>query len=453
MASRGRISLIMELDLSEIASCLHCSGSYHGRALGFQQDSRLVEPGDLFFALQGERVDGHSFLKQIASQGAIGAVVSSEYQGESFGLQLFFVPDVLEALQELARFQHRKHSPFVIGVTGSVGKTTTKEFITTILSGKHLVAKTPGNSNSQVGMPLAILNQKEACEILVVEMGMSAPGNITKLVSILPPDLSVITQIALAHVIFFEEGIEGIAKAKAEILLHPQTKVAVLNQSTLSFSSCLQGSCKKISYGSWESQCDQRWQRMEDGQIKMQGKEGEVFLFELPFTADHLIENAVGAITVALQCGMVFSEISPRLPLLQLSQKRFETVEKDGIVFINDSYNANPTSMKAALSSLPVPSSQNKRIGVLGAMRELGIYEEKSHKEIGEFASQHLDYLLCLGKECAPLLKAFQEKGKPGEHFSDLACLKKRVFEISEKGDVVLLKGSNSNQLWQILEH
>lgn len=211
-----------QLDFAQVIQWLNLDVKVSGRVLGFRQDSRDVQPGELFFAMKGEKVDGHEYLEQIASQGAIGAFVSKEYRGPNYGLQLVAVDNVLDSLQSLAKIVHAQRSARVVGVTGSVGKTTTKEFIATLLEGKFRVGKTPGNANSQVSVPLSILNATGDEEVFVVEMGMSNPREIHRLVSIAPPEVAIITKIALAHAVFFTDGLEGIAAAKAEILSIPQ---------------------------------------------------------------------------------------------------------------------------------------------------------------------------------------------------------------------------------------
>lgn len=174
--------------------------------------------------------------------------------------------------------------------------------------------------------------------------------------------------------------------------------------------------------------------------------------FTLPFTASHLCENFIGAASVARAMGMSWSEIIPQALKLTVYMRRFETVQRNGIVFINDSYNANLTSMKAALANLPMPAMGRKKIAVLGAMKELGEHTEKSHYEVAKMALSHIDYLLCLGEECVTMVELFQREGRMVEHFLEFDSIKKRVFELAEEGDVVLLKGSNSKKLWQILE-
>ena len=425
-----------------------------GRFSGFQVDSRLITPGDLFFALKGEKVDGHAFLAAVRQKGAAAAVISKSYQGELYGLNCIAVDDVLATLQSLAQRVHALRSPRVIAVTGSVGKTTTKEFIATLLEKKYKLAKTPGNANSQTGLPLSILNAKGDAELWVLEMGMSEPQEITRLIAIAPPEISLITRIALAHAEFFPDGLEGIAAAKAEIFSHPLTRLGILSAQAASYKASRHtGTFPKIRYALEEGSTDADVLLFKEGQslrIREEGKESP--LFTLPFTASHLSENFLGAAIVARKMGMEWEEIFERAKELKLEKNRFQILEKNGVIFLNDSYNANPASMQAALFNLPTPSKGGRKIGVLGAIRPLGTFAEESHRQLGSMALECVDHLLCLGEECAPMIELFERAGRPAELHESVEALKARVHALALPGDVVLIKGSNSNQLWKILE-
>lgn len=442
-----------ELELRQIAQWLDQDIALSKIICGFKSDSRAVMPGDLFFALTGEKVDGHAYLKEVAASGAIAAVVSKKYAGEGFGLTLLRVDSVLIALQKLAKIVHSLRKVRVIGVTGSVGKTTTKEFIATLLEGKFRVAKTPGNANSQVGVPLSILNARGDEEIFVIEMGMSLPGEIRTLIDIAPPEIAIITKIALAHVLFFPEGIEGIAAAKFEILSHPATRMGILNYQVIPFLTAQAVRCEKRIYANKGEIKDGDFLLCREGK-KFYVKERESVspLFSLPFTASHLCEDFLGAAVVARVFGLKWTDIIAQMQKLTVFMCRFEKIEKQGIIFINDSYNANATSMIAALKNLPVPKPGKKRIAVLGAMKELGPFTESCHLEVAEVALSHIDHLLCLGEECLTMVELFKKERRPVEYFLDLDSLRCKLFELAERGDVVLLKGSKSKQLWKVLE-
>jgi UDP-N-acetylmuramoyl-tripeptide--D-alanyl-D-alanine ligase len=437
-------------DFAEIGRWLGSDVKLTGKVRGFRQNSREVLPGELFFALKGEKVDGHAYLKEVAARGAIGAVVSQEYRGESFGLPLVRVEDGLQSLQQLAKTVHSMRKMRVVAVTGSVGKTTTKEFIATLLEGRFQVGKTPGNANSQVGLPLSLLNLRGDEEVVVLEMGMSALHEIEKLVAIAPPEVAVITKIALAHAAFFPNGLEGIAAAKAEILSHPRMRLGVINHQAMQFEGMARRGCAKVVYG-WEEGGDFVLCREGVGYY-IREREERSPVFALPFSADHLLENVLGAACVARAMGMQWCEILPRMKGLAVSKHRFERVEREGVVFIDDSYNANPTSMKTALMHLPAPSRGGKRIAVLGAMKELGEHTEEAHRSIAEIALKHIDHLLCLGEECKVMVEVFERAKRPVEYAETAEAIKQRLLVIAEAGDVVLIKGANSKALWRVLE-
>ncbi len=441
-------------DLFHIEKWLQRSVARNGPIRSFQHDSRLVQAGDLFFALKGEKVDGHAYLKDVAARGALAAVVSKEYQGGSFGLELFAVDDVIESLHLLAKEAFRLRKTRVIGVTGSVGKTTTKEFTALLLEGQFVVGKTPGNANSKVGMPLSILNSRGDEEVFVMEMGMSASGEIERLIEIATPEIALVTKVALAHAAFFPDGLEGISRAKAEILSHPRTRLGVVNAQALGFEPMqTTGTCQKLSYGLKEEFPEADFVLEKIGtsyQVIENGKRSP--LFQLPFVATHLSENFLGAAAVCRSMGMGWDPIIAQAQKLRVYKNRFELVEIDGITFLNDSYNANETSMRAALRNLPTPQSGGKTIAVLGSMRELGRFCETSHRQVAETAVDVVDHLICLGNECKPMIDYFQEQNKSVEWMNSLSEVRSRVFSLAKPGDVVLLKGSNSHQLWKVLE-
>lgn len=419
-----------------------------GEILGVSIDSRTVKQGELFFALKGERVDSHQFLEEVAQKGVVAAVVSKEYQGSDFGLPLFAVDDVVRFLQDLAHTVLLQRSCKVIGVTGSVGKTTTKEFIATLLDGSFSIAKNPGSSNSRVTLPTTILNSDGSEEILILEMGMSQPGEMKRLVEIAPPDLAVLTKVGRAHAQFFPDGVDGIAYEKGEIIAHPKTKQAIVHHEAMQFDVVRdRGACQKTVYGK------------EGSDYFLQRDEGAVWVeergllsprFTLPFTADHLSANFLAAVAVARTLEVGWEEIIARAATLTPFSRRFEIIVKEGVTYVNDCYNASAESTKAALKNLP--KARGKTIFVFGEMRELGRYSEESHQEVGEAALDRVDHLLCIGEGCQPTMELFRRANKPVETFTSLATLKETLVVLAAEGDVVLIKGANSLQLWRILE-
>lgn len=322
--------------------------------------------------------------------------------------------------------------------------------MTTILKEKYHVSKTPGNSNSQIGVPLALLNHTDGTEdFLVVEMGMNEPGQIAKLVQCAPPDIAILTQVALTHAGNFS-SLRDIAFEKAEIFNHPKTKLGIVNQDIDYFSEVLNfGNCAKISFSSRFKHADFYLEK----DVVQAGN--EVFKFDKqahPFFGNHHYENLTAAIACARQLNVSFEEIRQAESKLLLPERRFEIIEKQGITFVNDSYNASEISIKAALESLPKQKNGGKQVAVIGEMLELGKFSSECHKNVGEKALEHVDSMFLLGSLCSPIYDCWKEKKKPVELFLERSQLVKSLKANLNAGDVVLLKGSCSNQLWKILE-
>jgi len=417
----------------EIAQLFCQSSECRDWVLDFTLDSRRVKPGSLFFALRGKNVDGHDFLNEIARQGAIGAIVSEDYRGPHFGLQLIRVKDVVQALHLLARGMIVKNLPYVIGVTGSVGKTTTKEFIATLLSEKFSVAKNEGNMNSQVGLPLALLNWGGKEEVIVLEMGMSEAGEIKRLVDIASPDLGVLTHIDYQHSAFFN-SLEEIAYAKSELFSSFKTKQGVLNLETQGFKAIQELPVSKIWFHLYDPYAHYSLCKLP---------------IHAPFAESHIQENFLAAVSVARYFNLSWEEIDRGAKMLKMPEHRFQKIEKGGVCFIDDSYNASPLSMKAALNNLP---KGRRRIALLGMMRELGFMQEVIHEEVGQCAVKVLDSLICVGRECESMIKPFKKVGKEAVIFETKEEAAKHLKSMIQIGDVVLIKGSNRLKLWDIIE-
>ncbi len=439
------------LSLPNIAKRLGLSTKRKNRVSGYFIDSREAVFHGLFFALSGKRRDGHHFLAEVAQKGAIAAVVSKAYSGPDFGLTLLPVDDVQAALQGLGKSLLEERKLQVAAITGSLGKTTTKDFAWTILSKKFSSAKSPFNHNTQVSLPLTLLNLEGKEELLVLEMGMTQKGQIERLSSLAPPDIALVTNVTYVHSEFFPDGLDGIAQAKMEIFSQPKTRVGLMPYDLLRYEKMLrQSPLPKKTFSLEEKEADFFLQR-ENGQFTVIEKEGISPSFSLPFEERHFIYNALAAIAFARLWGMSYEEILPSLPELKTPKMRFEKLEKNGILFINDAYNAAPLSMRMALSQLPQPKMGGKRIAVLGEMRELGTISDDSHREIGRYALGFVDLLFCLGEKCAWMCKEFQEGGKKAELFLTHEALAQKLKEEIQANDVVLLKGSRVMEMEKIL--
>jgi len=407
-------------------------------------DSRLMQPGQLFFALPGAQVDGHQYLADVASK-ACAAVVSQNYRGEDFGLELIRLPDVLVGLQTIATRLIESYSCRIVAITGSIGKTTTKEFTAALLQQKYRVTHSPGNSNSQIGTPLAILNHTQGNEeVLILEMGMTHFNQIRKLVQIAPPDIALITTTTLVAGVCNFENLEEVGLSKAEIFTHPKTRLGFLDRQIINFEElCTIGHCSKRSFSLDSPAADYRL-HVEKGKLKVSDPLGTAQLDKLLVHGAHNLHNFLAAAAIAREIGMEWEEINARIPHLQLPERRCQRVEKQGIVFINDSYNATLASVKAALTSMPEPHQGGKKIAVLGGMVELGKFSEKCHREVLEAALEKVDLLFCFGSEWQAI--------RPNNWFMTRKEVVEALRPHLNAGDVVLLKGSNSKQTWKVLE-
>ncbi len=437
------------------ASLLINSPLQNGKlAFGACVDSRLLKVGDLFFACPGANCDGHQFLANAALKNASAAVVSEEYTGNDFGLPLIRVKSPELALQILAKKMLQSYPATIIAVTGSAGKTTTKEFLAHLLATKFRVASTPGNYNSQLGLPLTILNHISGDEeMIVLEMGMTKAGHISSLVNIAPPDIALITGVSLAHAENFE-NLEAIIAAKAEIFSHPKTRLGIYDyqlKNSPSVEKTLHGlhhrDFRSVSFACDNHGADYIGKLTPQG-FELGHKDTTIVQFApLSFPGKHNLHNFIAAALAANQCGIDWEHIQYAAKTLTLPPMRLQVEEHHGITIVNDSYNALPAAVKVALNSLPMPQSGGKKIAVLSEMRELGSFSEQCHLEIGEYALPLVDVLICLGNECAPIYAIWTKAGRPIFWVKDVAEISVHLSALVKTGDVLLVKGSRSSKL------
>lgn len=442
--------------LRQIAAILHCpSPASEASVSACAIDSRTIEAGALFFALEGERSDGHDYLEQAAASGAVAAVVSRKYRGSCSALPLLAVDCPLAALQRLAAHYLAEVSASVVAVTGSVGKTTTKEFIAALLLGSKRIFATPGNANSQVGLPLAILNQMKGDEeVVVLEMGMTHAGQIASLVKVAPPEVAVVTAVELVHAQNFT-GLQDIARAKAEIFSHPHTCLAIIPWDSGSFpllAAAVAETCSTLSYSLKEnSLADVRMSAAEDAMTIHWGVESATVPM-LPLLGAHNRHNFLAAAIAARSLGLPWDDIGERVKTLRLVPKRLEQVMIKGVLFINDSYNACEASVVAGLAALPPAQCGGKRLAILGEMLELGPFSERCHRAVGECALLHVDNLLCYGAATFPMVECWKKAGRQAVWSEQLDELVAALQCAARPGDVVFVKGSSSKGMWRILE-
>ncbi|MBM3191633.1 MAG: UDP-N-acetylmuramoyl-tripeptide--D-alanyl-D-alanine ligase [Chlamydiae bacterium] len=420
------------LRIKEIGDTLHLNVQEDREISRVGVDSRLIGIGDLYVALRGHKVDGHSFLEEAALKGAYAALVERSYEGPDFGLVLLRVESPLEALQKLAQSKLEKRRQTIIGITGSLGKTTIKEFIFHLLQPSYKVDKTPGSYNGQIGVPLTILNARPDSEVLIVEMGMSYKGEMDRLVQIAPVDVAVISRIAPVHIEHFA-SLEEIAQEKGKILSSSRLKKAFLHEQAWPF---------------FEKSAREFW--------SLYGKEEELLEMremEPPFIERHFLENMAAALQVARYFQQEKAVLQKAVKTLTPFTHRFEKHQlKGGALLIDDTYNNNPQALESILKSLPKPSNSGKTVALLGEMRELGDLSHEAHTHIGKVALPLVDVLVCFGPATKPLYEVFEKAGKIVYHTLDHKTALEKLRQHLGSQDVILCKGANSNRLWEVVQ-
>lgn len=450
----------MKLTLSRIAEILNVDANAsridpEAVVIGYSIDSRTIRPGELFFAVKGEKLDGHDYVGQALEKGAIAAVVEQARMTQA-DVALLRVPDTLLALQQLATAVRRLWGRPLLGVTGSTGKTTTKEAIAHVLSSRFCVHKSEGNLNNHFGLPLMLLKLRPEHEIAVVEMGMSHAGEIAALAKIAQPEIGIVTNVAPVHLEFFD-SIAGIARAKYELIESlPPNGTAILNaddEYVSQFGRDFKG--KVVGYGLAPSAIV----RAEN--IESHGQQGSTFevvvggrraLVTLPLLGRHNVYNALAAIAVGLESGLTLSEAAAALDSLKAADKRGQVVQVGNITVINDCYNCNPTALRAmadALANMPAA----RRIVVAGEMLELGPSGEELHSECGRYvASKKIDLLLGVRGQAKSMVEAAKQAGMRAEFVDTPEAAGQWLARETRDGDVVLMKASRGVKLERALE-
>jgi len=375
-------------------------------------DSREAKGGDLFFALRGESADGHDFVGAAIESGASGAVVARPVEAPA-GTSVFQVQDPLTGLQELAASWRRKHKTQVIGVTGSVGKTTAKELIASVLGTRYNVLKSEANLNTEIGIPLALLNLRPQHERAVLELGMYEPGDIALLARISRPSVGVVTNVGPVHM---ERALSvgRIAAGKAELVQAlPADGLAVLNGDDARVTAMARlTSARTVLFG-MSPQCDVRatdvTSRGLDGFSFHLHYAGGTITVDCPLPGKHHVYPALAAAAVALNDDLTLADVATALREATLDMRLTARRGPNGSTIIDDSYNASPASMLAALDLLGECSG--RRIAVLGHMRELGTAEEEGHLRVGMHAAGRCDVLITVGEDARPIAQAARQAG------------------------------------------
>ncbi|NLY10369.1 MAG: UDP-N-acetylmuramoyl-tripeptide--D-alanyl-D-alanine ligase [Firmicutes bacterium] len=424
-------------------------------------DSRLSRPGTLFIPLPGTKTDGHKFVADVLNNGGCSLVSKNWLLANSWANKLIPVEDPLEALQRLAQKYLQEFEIPVVAVTGSNGKTTTKDLIGEVLKARYRIHKTAGNYNNEIGLPLTVLGLSDADQILIVEMGMRGKGEIASLAKIVQPDIAVITNIGTAHIELLKTQ-ENIAHAKAE-LLEGTSKfgVAVLNGDDPWIRQIASKGPKRVIFFGlnegndiWAKNLEMNKDNSTSFTIVHEDKEYQA---RLGLAGFHNVLNALAAVGVGIGLGLEMTEIVPQLAKVSISDMRMDISEgKNGAIIIDDTYNASPASMKAAIHTAVTIGNKERRrlVAILGDMLEQGEYSQEEHQNLGKLAAENFDELIFVGSFGNEFLK--------GVELTDFDPNKVRLFEsateliplvnefVGDK-DLVLLKASRGVALERVV--
>lgn len=456
----------MQLTMGEVAAILGASIAALEQpegadliARGFSIDSRTIQPGQLFFALRGPRFDGHEFIRQALERGAVGAVAESSY-GEraepALAARLLPVRDTTQALENLGRAVRLRWGKKLIAVTGSTGKTTTKELIAALLSTRFTVHKSAGNLNNQYGLPLSLLGLEPRDEVGVMELAMSAAGEVARLARIAGPQIGVVTNVAPAHLEFFA-SVDAIALAKRELIENLQPPAtAVLNFDDARVRRFAEGFKGRVVTFGFEAGADIRGTDFRPGPRGASAFRAAGQDFSLALPGRHNVENALAALAVASLFDIPPAQLGKALAAFQNLPQRSEILTlRDGITVINDSYNSNPLALERMLETLQAWPGAGRRILVAGEMLELGPESSELHRKAGRKAVEcGVDWLLAVQGDARSLLEGAaaaglaRERGRffPAAHEAGEYC-----GALLEPGDVVLVKGSRGVHLETVI--
>ncbi len=442
--------------MTDVAQALGLAAECDARITGWSIDSRSIAPGDLFFALRGPNHDGNAYVDQVLRKGAVAAVANErgpELSRDREGVVLV-VPDTLAALQRTAAWALGQWGGEVIGVTGSAGKTSTKDVIAALLASAMPVGKTVGNFNNNIGVPLSILRLPGEARVAVLEMGMNHAGEIRELCAIAKPRIGVVTNVGHAHVENFD-SIKGVAAAKRELIESlPPDGVAVLNSDdplVSKFGEVYRG--RTITFGI-DSPADVRAQ---DVRLSDRGVTFTVdgVMFESALLGRHSVLNILAGLAVASIYGIRPAQLVQAVRNLAASQMRGQRLTHDGVTILNDCYNSNPDAARVMIDLLRETPAK-RHIAVLGEMLELGRWSESLHRDVGSYvAKSGIDVLVGIRGEACHLVDAARQAGlseNAAFFFPDAETAGEHLRRIAHPGDVILFKGSRGTHVEHALE-
>jgi UDP-N-acetylmuramoyl-tripeptide--D-alanyl-D-alanine ligase len=446
----------VELNILEVAQRIGAEviGSHSPVITGVSIDSRQIQRGDLFVPLPGERVDGHDFIAQAQAKGAVASLVERGRQGNFPGLTLLVVEDNLTALQQLAAYWRDQLEVQVVAVTGSNGKTTTKDMVASILARLGPTVKNPGNYNNDIGLPLTLFQARKEHRFIVVEMGMRGLGEISRLAAIARPHIGVVTNVGPVHLELLG-SLTNIARAKGELIAAlPPDGWAVLNGDDPHVKAmAAQHKGQSLFFGLNSGQLKAQGIRQDGGGVAFTlCWEGEKADVQLPLPGRHNVYNGLAAAGVGLTLGASLEDIRRGLATFEPSKMRMEVCPlPQGIVVLNDAYNASPLSMAAALDTLEDFPGEMK-IALLGDMLELGPQGVELHRQLGRQGAKIVDALITIGPLGREIAQGAKEAGLTRvEHCADHGEALEILEKWAEPGSVILVKASRGMALERVI--
>ena len=421
-------------------------------------DSRTIKKGELFVALRGENFDGHKFIEDAAKAGAAGAIVDPTWKGKPASkFAIIRAEDTLLAYQALAANYRKSLALKVLCITGSNGKTSTKDFAASVLARKFRVTKTQGNFNNHVGLPRTILDATSQDEVAVWEIGMNHPGEIAPLAKIAAPDAAIITNVGVAHIEFMGSR-EAIAQEKGMLAeaVGPEGTVILNGDDSFGEGIAKRTRARVVFVG-----INNGVLRATDVEQTARGSEFTILegahrcRAQLSVPGLHMVQNALLAVAAGRAFAVPLEECAIGLTTAPLTKARLQIKEVNGVQFLDDSYNANPDSMKAALRTLIELAADGKRIAVLGEMRELGAESQRGHEEVGqEAASLGVDQLIGIGEMGEVIANGAKKAGLENSSGVPSANEAAELLRtIVKPGDLVLIKGSRAARTEEVIEH
>lgn len=428
---------------------------------GISIDSRSIKAGDCFIAIKGAHFDGSDFINDAVLKGASLVVANAKPAASPGAAAFIVVRDPVRALGDIAAFHRKRFNVPTVAITGSNGKSTTKQMTAAAIGSLGRILKTEGNFNNLIGLPLTVLKWTHKDDAAVLEMGMNAPGEIARLTEIADPDVGLITNVSSAHLEFLH-SVENVAKAKGELFRGMRSdKVIVVNLEDSWVVKMAEGYRGRVYTFGMQNDADVRFGRMEsrslesiDMTVYIDGKE---WMVHLPVPGTHNVMNAMGALAVARALGVPTNDAIRGIESFKPMPMRMERIQlSKGIQIVNDSYNANPKSVVEALRTVSGAKRAGRFVAVLGDMLELGKDSAKCHEEVGEAVAQYkVDRLFVFGERAGDLAagakKSGMDSGKITIH-KEIDRLKEEILDFIRTGDIVLVKGSRGMKMERVVE-